>query len=67
MQARLFEWHEQHKHVVVQSYEQNQLQVDGRRFYIRCNPACRQSHDLFCIYRLGHMQLSMAHITATPD
>lgn len=34
-EARLFEWHEQHKHVVVQSYEQNQLQVHGRRFYVR--------------------------------
>ncbi len=55
MQARLFEWHEQHKHVVVQSYEQNQLQVHGRRFYVRCNPACRHLHNLLCIYSLGHM------------
>lgn len=34
-QAREFEWHEKHKHVVVQSYKANQLQVHNRRFYIR--------------------------------
>lgn len=35
VQAREFEWHEKHKHVVVQSYKANQLQVHKRRFYIR--------------------------------
>lgn len=34
-EARLFEWHEEHKHVLVQIYKENQLQVHGRRFYIR--------------------------------
>lgn len=34
-EAREFEWHEKHKHVVVQSYKGNQLQVHNRRFYIR--------------------------------
>ena len=35
VQAREFEWHERHKHVLVQSYKDNQLQVHNRRFYIR--------------------------------
>lgn len=38
VQAREFEWHEKHKHVVVQSYKANQLQVHSRRFYIRSLP-----------------------------
>ncbi|KAL3152177.1 hypothetical protein ABBQ32_001268 [Trebouxia sp. C0010 RCD-2024] len=34
-EARQFEWHGKHRHVVVQSYKDNQLQVHNRRFYIR--------------------------------
>ena len=64
MQARLFEWHEQHKHVVVQSYEQNQLQVHGRRFYVRFNTPCRHLHNFLCIYSVKYMQRSMACVTA---
>ena len=35
LQARLFDWHEEHKYVLVQQYMNNQLQVKDRRFYIR--------------------------------
>ena len=35
VQARQFEWHEEHKHVLVQTYKDNQLQVHARRFYVR--------------------------------
>ena len=40
LQARLFDWHEEHKHVLVQTYKDNQLQVHARKFYVRCALVC---------------------------